>query len=837
MKKVTLFLMACCMAVLSFAAGGNITYVLNGGVTNDDGWQDKNDLYMGLYQSWNSFKGGEQTQWKTLAELAVSANPVTDGIPTQAPSMDLTFIQDPTVAAKWQWLFNYLDATCTAQGQTLPSTNASYLRYNLAAFFVNSVRTTWPVSADYSVAGQPSAFTPAWKHAFAGPATYDGTATITLPDPYKEGATFDGWYESANFTGEKITSIAAGTDGDKTLYAKWIEYIPTCSEVWALAAGTTTKATGIVTLVNGTTAYIQDTSAGLQVEFTAAPTIAAGDKISISGTTATLGEYVTVTNASLTSKETGEIPAHQTLLLAALLADARSYMFEYIYLEGLVITANNGTTATVSDGVNTITLAIALDQSTYPVNTKVNTKATVSYTDAIILTGASGNVTLAPVPRPDGVAYPTIDGKYTLTSRWLVSNTLDNFTSNPIASAGSMVRGMTAKDGKLYFIDRGLHQITVVDGASGEKLAPIVLDDNQFFKYTNEEGNLVDAGTLRYNDIKQDAAGNILLANCIASNAQPFQVWKVNLATGSGTLVLNDILANNPDFSAATIRFDAFGIYGNVDQDAIIMAANASALEAYKWTITNGIASQAEAIIIDSSQEGTFLTGLTNPGSAPQVFPLDNNYFYLDGNATLPTLIDMEGNIVDGFYNTENWTLGNNAGHNGLIEFELGGEHFFLIASMNTAGTPPSTFTLFKWRDANKEFKDIQLLWTLPAAGMGSASNPYRTAVPSVEVNETTKTATLYLYTGENGYGVYEFTVDDGNHIPQAPKSAITLTIAGNQVRLSETASAIKVYNTVGQLLQSTGSASTITITGSGVYILSIQNSQGEAITRKVIIH
>ena len=47
---------------------------------------------------------------------------------------------------------------------------------------------------------------------------------IPLPPASKmtrENCTFGGWYETANFSGSAITEIAAGSTGDKTLYAKW----------------------------------------------------------------------------------------------------------------------------------------------------------------------------------------------------------------------------------------------------------------------------------------------------------------------------------------------------------------------------------------------------------------------------------------------------------------------------------------------------------------------------------------------------------------------------------------------------------------------------------------
>ncbi|MDX9749142.1 MAG: InlB B-repeat-containing protein, partial [Paludibacter sp.] len=768
MKKITVLLAACSLALVSFAAGGNITYELNGGVTNDYGWKNKADMLVGLNLDYNTFYNittGTWVTWETLDVILKAADPVTR-IPTFATPNMWGVLKTP----KWLWLHDYIVATGQAQGiAAIAEAENAFWRYEVSAFFTSRKRTGYPISADYTVAGQPEAFMPTWKRAFAGPATYDGTTEIIIPNPYKEGFTFDGWYDNAQFTGSKVTSIPVGAEGDKALFAKWIEYIPTCAEIKGLAVNATTKAGGVVTYVNGTTAFIQDATAGLKVEFATAPALSVGERITISGTVSSQGTYKKVSNASLSSKEAASLPAHQSLALATLKADAASYMFEYISLEGLKISAyGTGSVTLIDEASNSITLMATLNQASLPVNTKVNVKGVVSFETEVVVVATPANVTASPVPRPDPATYePIAEGKYTLTSKWLVSNTLDNLSANPIGTS-NFVRGMAAKNGKMYFVDRELRRLTVVDGATGNRLPHITLAAN-IFKYTNAEQQLVDAGTLPFNDIKIDHAGNVLLGNGITSNAQPFQVWKIDLATGAGTLVVNEILKNNPDYADnVSLRFDAFGVFGDVNTNAIIMAANASAMEAFKWTITNGVAGPAELITIATDVDGNFLYKLSNPGTAPQIFPVDENYFYLDGWDTLPTLIDMQGYVIDGFYNVpkevEDWSIGlsNRKGHNGLVEFEMAGEHFFLIASMNTAGTPPSSFRLFKWANAGKEFKDIQSLWTLPAAGMGSLSNSYRTAVPSVEVNEVSKVATLYLYTGENGYGVYEFKINAG---------------------------------------------------------------------------
>ena len=54
------------------------------------------------------------------------------------------------------------------------------------------------------------------------PTTYNVTSEITLSDAYKQGYTFEGWYNSTEFTEEnKTNTIPKGSFGDKVFYANW----------------------------------------------------------------------------------------------------------------------------------------------------------------------------------------------------------------------------------------------------------------------------------------------------------------------------------------------------------------------------------------------------------------------------------------------------------------------------------------------------------------------------------------------------------------------------------------------------------------------------------------
>lgn len=53
------------------------------------------------------------------------------------------------------------------------------------------------------------------------PAYYESATETTLTCFSKKGYNFDGWHENDDYTGSAISSIAAGTKGEKTFYARW----------------------------------------------------------------------------------------------------------------------------------------------------------------------------------------------------------------------------------------------------------------------------------------------------------------------------------------------------------------------------------------------------------------------------------------------------------------------------------------------------------------------------------------------------------------------------------------------------------------------------------------
>ncbi len=425
----------------------------------------------------------------------------------------------------------------------------------------------------------------------------------------------------------------------------------------------------------------------------------------------------------------------------------------------IVLTPTSGTVATTTIYVR---LKAGLSANSY--NETLNITSTGATTQNVSL---SGSVTVQTSNAAiESVSYPSkgTNNEYTFSNKWLFSKNIGNYNGSIdlLGTTGS-VRGMAVLNGKMLFPDRNNKKIIIVNGQTGVRETDLTLANN-IFTYTgrnkaNTADSILTAGVLTHNDLKVDNAGNVLISNLITANSDRFQIWKINMTTGNGTLVVDQANLASLFPTATNMRFDAFGVTGDVSNNAVIFAVNASAMEVYKWKISNGTALAPSVITLNNSISGTDFYNLSNLGTAPQIFPLSENLFYVDGNATNPILVDGTGNAVDGFVNTlfPN-DLNANAfkGHNGVCEFSLSGENYLVSAATNTVGTPPSTFKLYRYTNANKSFSSLEELWSFPQAGMGIASNTYRSAIPAVEVSG--QTAKIYVYTGENGYGVYEFT-------------------------------------------------------------------------------
>ena len=858
MKKLTTLCAALLFAATSFAA---VEYVLpEGAVTNDYGWTSKGAMLYDFQTELNTF-ASKSFNWVKLEDgqylYKVAAEDVWEDEFTaitkkyaygitgfiQATSYPGDFFKsfiesNETSKAKYGWFTELfmVEGNKVADNKYTDVAAATY-RSMLSGFFLNSPSASaYPVCADFTQYGKFENFAPYWKHGFDNPTEVAEGKTWTLNAPYKEGESFRGWFTNPEGSGEAVTTIDHTTTGK--LYACFGAYIPTIKEVLALEQGVETLAKGTVTFVNGNQFYMQDATGAIQAyqkdlkdEEGNAVTLVEGEEVLL---TAKLSENKGMLQLSDVTVKS-HVAATPIDPAAKLLSDFKDdVLYQLVKVQGLKVAeyrvSGSYTNVCVTDGTATVQAhyKYGMTAETHPVGTKIVLTGVITKSgEEWQIAGKPEWLEAAATAAKDAYEYPARgeNGEYTMTNLWTIDALHGNYDDN-VPGPAAFVRGMAALNGKMYFPNRSTMALTVVDGKTGAMLDPIPLKGEHLFEVQGPDGAWSSAGSsLPFNDLKVDNAGNMLTFGAV--NSRYFQVYKINPETGETTIVIDEDMQANPDLGLVendvqkAVRFDAFGVYGDVNSHAVVMAMVASGSAddllwtAFRWEINDGKAEAGTlvSLSVNLNTDNTLLvtgTGdnkklLPNFGVAPQIFPISDNLFYVDGQSTRPTLFsydDTEGSafFADDFAaNTSLLKVGNNEGdsievkanNNGLAEFQIGDDYYMVMAATTFNETPANSFALYKFKNANKIFAEMEPMWFFPNDGLSVANdglhkNDNFTAVPSVEVDQKTGLATIYIFAAKTGYAVYEFQgvpkVEDGIESVEAQTNNVRKVMRNGQI-------------------------------------------------------
>ena len=118
--------------------------------------------------------------------------------------LDATMVSNVFAKTEWAWLKKYIQSV---QADLTDDLTAAAWRYAIAAFFLQSQHTVWPASADFTTAGQPYAWGPAYLGEDTGSGDNggntggdSGNTSANTPAPeylktvvYGKSCRMDGW--------------------------------------------------------------------------------------------------------------------------------------------------------------------------------------------------------------------------------------------------------------------------------------------------------------------------------------------------------------------------------------------------------------------------------------------------------------------------------------------------------------------------------------------------------------------------------------------------------------------------------------------------------------------
>ena len=472
---------------------------------------------------------------------------------------------------------------------------------------------------------------------------------------------------------------------------------------------------------------------------------------------------------------------------------------------------------------------------------------------AMLLGGISLNAQDGPQIGKDDATYTDVDVNGQTMAVYPLWGWYTALGNQNYGIIGANSRGMAiSADGSKMLIsnrvaDNNIH-VEVYNALTGEHIKSVQVSKDIWYrgKTTDKDGNEVDdISGFQANDIQVDAAGNVLLWRMTTNiGVSPAECWVVNLEDGS----VKNILSTTVEGLEG--RFDYCGVYGDVvNGDGYILSATSNGDELYgktvlKWRYVGGKLQPQEESDQIFIQEYYPTAASNNYGT--RVCPVDENLFYMDAFTAYATLYNMDGTIADSFASITDEEARKaiqpmSAGNNGVAEFSLGGVNYAIYSISNQLDAIQTGLRLVSLNDA-MEFSSMKLVYDLPQKGLGNISNPERTVLPRVVVNEEKGIARIIIYCNRGGAVAYDFgtRVDiDKEHkggpdgIQNGFMSTLQIISSKGEVVLSETAD-IELYNLIGQKVAERTNTTSIKALP-GIYVLKAKNA-GNILNTKVVV-
>ena len=457
---------------------------------------------------------------------------------------------------------------------------------------------------------------------------------------------------------------------------------------------------------------------------------------------------------------------------------------------------------------------------------------------------------------------------YTLTNLWIRSSEKTDINKWWNNTTAPNYRGFCTRSAQYGDQDgKDIIWVACHDGSTSAYLERYDAANGEYLGKLTLTGNFLKS-TYPCNDVFVDAGGNLCIMN-LKNLSNDLEIATIDLSTIDNTK--NTVTATpRITVSISNIRIDHARIVGDITSGEAYLFAASPGTTVYRWEIYNGKLvdnNYIENTITSFYPSKVGNTAISSIGTAARIYPIDKDYFYVDGQATAFTLYKFnesgsKASLVSSFAAYASDSHINPTGNfgNGGTYFIHDGMAFIIYNSSSFAdknNTPDYRFNLanvgsiYSWGT-------ITRYWTIPNEldNFGTVVNsggdygmladylqydaltgtPKNTSTYSARASSGYDRTNIYTYVPGNGMAAYSLTRHIYTGAEDVEAKNIKIGVTNQEITFGCEVDNAKIYTLSGLMVNSIDEASSIERPATkGVYILRL-TLNGATTTHKIVI-
>lgn len=287
-------------------------------------------------------------------------------------------------------------------------------------------------------------------------------------------------------------------------------------------------------------------------------------------------------------------------------------------------------------------------------------------------------------------------------------------------------------------------------------------------------------------------------------------------------------------------KFEHCKIYGDITGEAYVFAAEMNGTHVYRWYFVNGVEQSSASMTISSF----YPTSASSFGSAPRIYPINEEYFYVDSDGTDFTLYKWGQSTPYGSFAQASAAAPKSSYGSGGTFFTHNDKPYIAYASSDYSSGGYKV-NIAKLSDAASDhiysYSGASTLWTVPNASLGTVNTGDDRSMAVDYLQHTYGSAqntTLYLYSESNGMAAYTLSnhIVTGDEEISIEDNDVSFIQRGNNLEFNTSIEHVMIYNPAGLLIVDAHNTATINVSSlKGIYIIHIIHND-KIITQKITL-